>query len=104
MAELSAQAQALLRSQRRRYLARLPRKADELEALWALVPEAGPANFLEAVHRLAGSAGLHGLDRIQASAASLEAELKTHLGEPERYETEVRALIASLLDSGEGVS
>ncbi len=98
MVELSQNALALLREQRRRYLARLPERALELERLWQTVGT-DRAEFLDAVHRLAGSAGLHGLDRIQRAAAELEAGLKADLGSSESFRADVEALIARLREA-----
>lgn len=98
MVELSPKALALLREQRRRYLTRLPERARELERLWQTAG-ADLRGFLDAVHRLAGSAGLHGLDRIQRAAAELEAGLKAQRGAPESFDPEVEALIARLREA-----
>lgn len=71
MAELSAAARQLLAAQKQRYLQTLATKADEL---------AGHADDMgtlqDAVHKIAGSAGLHGLDVIQRQAVLVEQEIK----------------------------
>ena len=97
---MSPQAQALLRSQKQRYLTRLPEKGRELMSLWRRVGEGHLSEFLDAIHRLAGSAGLHGLDRIQQLAAAVETRLKAHLEEPLEYDSEVRELIRLVTAQG----
>lgn len=97
MVELSPKARALLREQRKRYLTRLPERARELRLLWEAADGTDYGEFLDAVHRLAGSAGLHGLDRIQQDAAMLEQGLKSQARAPASYAADLNALIERLL-------
>lgn len=72
MPELSQAAQRLLAAQKSRYLASLPEKAQQLNAL-----ADDRAALTDAAHKIAGSSGLHGLDQVQADAVALEEALKT---------------------------
>ena len=71
MAELSAAAQQLLAAQRKRYLASLKQKAAELRQVAQQMYE-----LQDAVHKIAGSAGLHGLTAIAQQASVVEEAIK----------------------------
>ncbi|MEM9302706.1 MAG: Hpt domain-containing protein [Pseudomonadota bacterium] len=64
-----------LAAARRRYLASFPEKADALEDALSLSQTGPPGDetLRTLVHRLAGSAALHGLDDLAADARAAEA-------------------------------
>lgn len=80
MFELSPQAQVRLQQMRDNYRQALPLKKNELEASWAQCRKTGwsgasVAELKSLAHKLAGSAGLFGLDDLGAAAKALDRGL-----------------------------
>ena len=95
MAELSDHARQLLAKQREKYLASLPGKRAELSALWDS-RTSQELELIDAVHRIAGSAGLHGLTELQACAVKAEQALRdSSIGE-QAQEAAVTRLLEEL--------
>ncbi len=74
---LSPKARELLELQRRKYLASLPAKKDRISGYWNdLLTRGWEASVADAlkteIHRLAGSAGSYGLERVGAVALGLD--------------------------------
>ena len=96
MDNLSDRARELLEKQRHRYLSSLPEKKAALQEAWSQAAASGhQTELLEAVHKLAGSSGLHGLDVIQALAAEIEQMIKEHASR-EDCEQRFDALMAAI--------
>ncbi len=95
MAELSDKAKALLAKQRTRYIESLGDKRRELaelnddrEGQWL--------ELIDAVHRLAGSAGLHGLNQLQQLAVSAERALRDTAASPAQQSQAVERVLDQL--------
>ena len=95
MAELSERARELLAKQRQRYLASLPNKLDELTVLWE-TRKHQQLDLIDAVHRIAGSAGLHGLTELQRSAVAAEQTLRDNHATEADQEAAVNTLLLQL--------
>ncbi len=95
MDKLSAQARELLEKQRARYLSSLPEKKAALREAWNLAASGHATELLEAIHKLAGSAGLHGLDVVQGLAVEIEEAIKGH-ARREEYAERFDALMAAI--------
>ncbi len=95
MAELSDRARELLAKQRERYLASLTGKHAELANLWE-ERQHQELDLIDAVHRIAGSAGLHGLDELQANAVHAEQTLRDENASEADREAAVRKLMSEL--------
>ena len=96
MAELSDRAKQLLEKQRQKYLSSLENKHADLLALFKnrLNQE---MELIDAVHRIAGSAGLHGLDALQQTAVTAESVLRDNGATNEQQEHAVNAVLSKLL-------
>ncbi|MEM9530761.1 MAG: Hpt domain-containing protein [Pseudomonadota bacterium] len=96
MADLSDKAQALLEAQRTRYLASFGEKAANLRNLWKTRGESDGLELIDAVHRIAGSAGLHGQDEVRQLAAQCEQVLKDSEAEADAQRQALAALVKRL--------
>ncbi len=96
MAELSDRAKQLLEKQRQKYLSSLKNKHADLLALFKN-RESQEMELIDAVHRIAGSAGLHGLDVLQQSAVTAERVLRDNGATKEQQEHAVNSVLSKLL-------
>ncbi|MFK7958562.1 MAG: Hpt domain-containing protein [Lysobacterales bacterium] len=97
MAELSDRARQLLEKQRQKYLSSLNDKHADLMALLN-DRENQELELIDAVHRLAGSAGLHGLTSIQQAAVKAEQVLRDSGATRAEQSDGVKAVLSLLLN------
>ncbi len=75
--ELSAAAKEKLAARKQRYVESLPEKREQIQALFDATQVDGAAperqfDFHSMIHRLSGSAGLYGCQRLHQAAAALD--------------------------------
>lgn len=94
--ELSKRAQMLLAEERERYVSSLAAKRDAIRKAWHQLsiqkkPPHAVDEFMQLIHRLAGSAGSYGMDQLSDAARVLEDVL---IAEQQNNPTELTIQVA----------